>query len=696
MSSEVINIEIDLRKAKAKRAADTLDRLDKGAKRLRKGSKALGKGLGQDLGKGADKASKGVKRLGSSIKTMGRNAGSAIGGAVKRLREYRKAQRAANAETSRGAKLARGLGKGGLLLGGAVAGGALAAGAAAFATAQKTREAMDEAAKNGFLAVGAFGRLKHAAGLSGAEIGDVIKGGQDLQTKLTKPTIEFTHALDDLGISAEDLKKLDPEAQFEAIADGMAKLPNDTARSAAAFNVLGGSGRKLVPLLKGGGQAIRDMGKDAEDLGQVFDATAAGAAERLGDAQDRLRMAFSGLGTQLAAEYMPALAEAGEGAVAWIMDNREAILAWIRDVAAKLIEAGKAAAEWAASVDWGAMWERAQRVGEALISLGEIASWLAEKLGSAVDSAVDTSTSFLAMLGPIGLVAKAMVAAGRGIISIFTRAMNSVLGLKLSMADVAEKAREVQRIAGITSAATKGIAPDVDSDPVGTALAGGPPPSDAVPPPGQSGDDFRKQRIAQLKRDARSKDPATRKAAQEALKREGIKTGVGGKGAKPSTAFDSAVDSAIAAEAEKAAFDAAARARAQGASVKEQRKAAAKASRDTIKALQGDQRFADKALQAEGAARQKAAFEGRATGAFGAVGGTEAVRLDVGAGTGAAPAMVVNTTKVDIAKGAVMVTGNEFAADLPTLGAALDTLIVDRLAGEVAAAMPIARGTTLA
>lgn len=694
MSSEVINIEIDLKRAKAKRAADTLDRLDQGAKRLRKDSKALGKDLGQDLGKGADKATKGVKRLGSSIKTMGRNAGSAIGGAVKRLREYRKAQRAANAETSRGAKLARGLGKGGLLLGGAVAGGALAAGAAAFATVQQTREAMDEAAKNGFLAVDAFGRLKHAAGLSGAEIGDVIKGGQNLQTKLTKPTIEFTHALDDLGLTAEDLKKLDPEAQLEAIADGMAKLPNDTARSAAAFNVLGESGRKLVPLLKNDGQAIRDMGKDAEALGRVFDATAAGAAERFGDAQDRLRMAFSGLGAQLAAEYMPALAEAGEGAVAWIMANREAILAWIRDVVDRLVEAGRAAAEWFASVDWEQVWTSLSEIGSAVLGVVEGVGTMIEVIGGA-------ETAFLAMglaastsLGPIGMIASAGIAAGYALGSAMHRAKNAIMGVNMELGQMASRARDIQAIAGLQAAFAEEDAKDEAAE--AAARAGATPPADAVPPPGQSGADFRKQRIAQLKRDARSKDPATRTAAQEALKREGIKAGGGGKGAKPSTAFGSAVDSAIAAEAEKAAFDAAARARAQGASVKEQRKAAAKASKDTIKALQGDQRFADKALEAEGAARQKAAFEGRATGAFGAVGGAEAVRLDVGAGTGGAPPMIVNTTKVDIAKGAVMVTGNEFAADLPTLGAALDTLIVDRLAGEVAAAMPIARGTTLA
>jgi hypothetical protein len=172
---------------------------------------------------------------------------------------------------------------------------------------------------------------------------------------------------------------------------------------------------------------------------------------------------------------------------------------------------------------------------------------------------------------------------------------------------------------------------------------------------------------------------------------------VAGAGAPASASvFAGAFGKVVKERADKAAFDAAAAVAARGGSVREQEAAARKAAKAEERALRNDKDLQARVYREEAARRQKEALEGRVTGAFGAVGGAEAVRLDVGAGAGGVPPLAVTSIKVDIAQGAVTITGNDFAADLPTLERAMGVIVDKRLGRAVAEGLQAARSPLLA
>lgn len=340
-------------------------------------------------------------------------------------------------------------GAGRLAAGGAL--GALALGGAAFASLNKTREAMDRAAKSANLTVREFGRLEHAATLSGTSIEVVEKSTQKLSSLLAKkPTAEFQAAMDALGLSVEDLQALSPEEQLKRVADGMQALGDDQMRTVVSSRLFGEEmGAKLVPLLQNGGQAIADMGDEAERLGIVFDEKAAAAAERFGDAQDKIKRSVSGLADSIAQQYMPALADATEGAVAWIMDNRDAIQAWIQDVVDRLIEAGQAAAQWVASVDWADVWQKISDVGSVVV---DVAGFLLDLVGGLDGATIAFGGLALAAtstLGPLGAVAAAGAGIGYAIGSAAQDAKRSIIGTSVELSRLANQLRDIQRIAQI-------------------------------------------------------------------------------------------------------------------------------------------------------------------------------------------------------------------------------------------------------
>ncbi len=536
----------------------------------------------------------------------------------------------------------------------AVAG--LAAGAGILTLVEKTRAAADATAKNGTLAVKEYGRLAHAAELSGTSIQAVTQSSAKLNMQLSKkPSKDFTDALGDIGVDLAALRKAKPEKQLEMIADGMAALGSDSERTGVAMRIFGRSGQNLTPLLRGGGQAIRDMGDDAERLGLVFDETASKAAERLGDAQVRVMSSVRGIAQEIISGFLPDLAAAGEGAVAWIMDNREVIMAWVRDVVDSLVETGQAAYEWATGVDWDEVWTQIQAVGDVISTVIGLVLEMTEALGGAGAATLAIGLAATSSLGPIGGLAVAGAAAGFKIGEAMHRAKNEIIGANVELSALADRARTIQGLAKLRAASDAADEPDRKAealakrnldlagkaDRAGTRartaakkIYGGKIPRDV------------QAKIAHMERviSTGSASDASKRAAVATLnklesrasqRRRRTPTGTGGAGKREVSAASAAVESDIKSFSETAGRTAYARAIQSGASEREANKAAL-----------AEQKRVAKDLKARAPELIKAGTLGQGTSALAGTpltaGGALPIALDLGSKGGPPPVQVVN------------------------------------------------------
>jgi len=88
-------------------------------------------------------------------------------------------------------------------------------------------------------------------------------------------------AFQKFGITLSDISKLDVEGMFYLIADRIKAIPDPAQRAAAAFELLGKSGKNLTGVLSGGAAQLKNMVDQADKL-------AAADVKRLADAKDQI------------------------------------------------------------------------------------------------------------------------------------------------------------------------------------------------------------------------------------------------------------------------------------------------------------------------------------------------------------------------------------------------------------------------
>ncbi|MBL4833658.1 MAG: hypothetical protein JKY26_06740 [Pseudomonas sp.] len=91
------------------------------------------------------------------------------------------------------------------------------------------------------------------------------------------------------------------------LAERFQSMPDGVAKTAAAVELLGRSGAKLIPLLNGGAEGIEALTKQAERLGLIVTDEQAAASERFNDNIAALGGASRGAANTMAAELLPTL-----------------------------------------------------------------------------------------------------------------------------------------------------------------------------------------------------------------------------------------------------------------------------------------------------------------------------------------------------------------------------------------------------
>lgn len=131
--------------------------------------------------------------------------------------------------------------------------------------------------------------------------------------KLTANMSSGSDVFDKLGVAIYDSNgnlRNSTDVWYESL-EALSKVSNETERDALAMELFGKSAADLSGIVDDGGQALKDLGQEAEDLGLILDQDALDAANQFNDAIDRLKArsgaALMEMGATLAGTLVPAL-----------------------------------------------------------------------------------------------------------------------------------------------------------------------------------------------------------------------------------------------------------------------------------------------------------------------------------------------------------------------------------------------------
>ena len=143
-----------------------------------------------------------------------------------------------------------------------------------------------------------------------------------------------------LGIAVKDAGgKIRPVAEvFEDFADAIKRNEDPALRTRMAMAALGEGGRSLIPMMSAGSEGLREMSKQARDLGLVMSSEDVAAAANLTDHLDDMRAVFGSIGTTIGAKLAPVVVRLADQFRDLVAANREAFSARFAAVATQFAE----------------------------------------------------------------------------------------------------------------------------------------------------------------------------------------------------------------------------------------------------------------------------------------------------------------------------------------------------------------------
>lgn len=190
-----------------------------------------------------------------------------------------------------------------------VAGGLLAGmGALAVKTAQEADE-LNTLSKQTGVSTAELQKMKYAADLIDVDTDTLVSG----MKKLKKAVGDGKGAFEELGVQTTNSKGelRDITDIFYDTVAALSKIPNETERDIVAMELFGKSADELAGVIDDGGQALKQLGEEAENLGVIIPQEDIDKANELNDAIDQLKAeatgVFAEIGTEIAEMLLPYL-----------------------------------------------------------------------------------------------------------------------------------------------------------------------------------------------------------------------------------------------------------------------------------------------------------------------------------------------------------------------------------------------------
>ena len=149
-----------------------------------------------------------------------------------------------------------------------------------------------------------------AAGYAGVSVGEANTAMQQLNRELERAKEEGTpaqEALAKLGMTAQDLQRLDADERMAALADRIKEMGLSSGQASDLLRDLGVRSRNMALLLIQGGDAIRSAREEVTAFGLELTKAQTDSIESANDAVARMGLVFEGLRNKLAVEVAPTL-----------------------------------------------------------------------------------------------------------------------------------------------------------------------------------------------------------------------------------------------------------------------------------------------------------------------------------------------------------------------------------------------------
>ncbi|WP_320179671.1 phage tail tape measure protein [Roseovarius pacificus] len=316
-----------------------------------------------------------------------------------------------------------------------------ATGAAVFGLASSTASAGDEFAKQsralGFN-VEAYQELQYAAERSGVSVGTFNSSMTAFSKRLgeaAQGSGAAKDALEQMGLSAKDLVKMEPDKALELIADRLKDIDSPAERAAIAADLFSRAGVRMTGMLMEGKDGIRDLRQEARDLGLVLSEDTTTASETYQDSLLNAQSAVKGLKNTIGGALIPVVTRAMDDFTAFMKSNRADVELFAEKVATGL--------------------------GKALPVIGDVARGIGDVAGK-ISTGVATLAEFVGGWENFGIIVGGILAS-KAIVSIGSF-VGSVVGLGRAMWSLAPALPWV--VGGI-----KAIGAAMVANPIGATIA---------------------------------------------------------------------------------------------------------------------------------------------------------------------------------------------------------------------------------
>lgn len=259
---------------------------------------------------------------------------------------------AATRNTSATAKMEKQWQNAGKAIGVAIAAG-ITTGVVALKSSINTMDELSKAAQRVSMPTEEFSKLNYAAELADVSVGTLTQGLGLLtksQAASLKETSKQAKVFAALKIDAIDPLTGSLRNSGDVLidfADRFQAMKGSPEAMAAGFVLFGRSFQQLIPLLKDGGDGIREAGQELQAFGGVLSTEAGHNAEEFNDNLTRLETAARSLGLAVASDLLPDLVELSDQWVGMAKDGET-----LTETATELADAIRFAGDMAKFV-WG-------------------------------------------------------------------------------------------------------------------------------------------------------------------------------------------------------------------------------------------------------------------------------------------------------------------------------------------------------
>ena len=159
-------------------------------------------------------------------------------------------------------------------------------------------------------------KMQYAADLVDVSLEDITQAARKMKTKMDPANETFQR----LGISVtgtnDELRDVN-EVFYEAIG-ALSGIENETERDQIAMELFGKSADQLAGIIDDGGEALKQYGDEAENLGLIMSGDTLDALNQTNDVIDQTKAQLAGTAAQIGADVATVLGPALEKGVEWI------------------------------------------------------------------------------------------------------------------------------------------------------------------------------------------------------------------------------------------------------------------------------------------------------------------------------------------------------------------------------------------